>query len=247
MSANPKESLREKLYRAAIHCSHSITHTEIRLDIDFKQSGNALSQLADRLIAVAEPLESEVEELRNNLAFIERWAVYKVLSHPSKECLGVIQHYPPIKKITESYIDGVIPTTYDPYAEIEKLKAEVRELEMRSINDKVEVCEMEREVEELRAEVSQLEVYRTAGFILINRLCNIPKHNNFWIDRGRAMYAICQYEKIIGAGQIPPSLTAESEALQQVQMKNFERCGYAHLGIGAYIINHSSRDAVDGA
>ncbi|MBX9900998.1 MAG: hypothetical protein K2Y28_09470 [Burkholderiaceae bacterium] len=55
----------------------------------------------------------------------------------------------------------------------------------------------------LRAEVSQLEVYRTAGFILINRLCNIPKHKNFWIDRGRAMYAICQYEKLIGTGQIP--------------------------------------------
>lgn len=120
-------------------------------------------------------LEREVEELREDLKLIERWAVYKIGKHTAEECLSVIQHYPPIKAITKSYKDGVIPTSYNPYAEIEQL----------------------------RAKVAELEVYRTAGVILINRLCNIPKYNVFWIERARAMYAICQYDKSIGVGKIP--------------------------------------------
>lgn len=42
--------MRESLYRAAINCNHSIAHDEIILRIDPLKEGNALAQLADRLI-----------------------------------------------------------------------------------------------------------------------------------------------------------------------------------------------------
>lgn len=45
------DSTRQLLYRAAINCGHEITHDEIVLRVDPNQSGNALSQLADRLLA----------------------------------------------------------------------------------------------------------------------------------------------------------------------------------------------------
>ena len=46
-------ALRQVLYRAAIQCDHEITEEAVYLYANPKQSGNALSQLADRLEAAA--------------------------------------------------------------------------------------------------------------------------------------------------------------------------------------------------
>lgn len=56
------ETRREKLYRAAISCGHSIDSEVVKLYCDPRKSGNALSQLADRLDAVPpEPVFTPAE------------------------------------------------------------------------------------------------------------------------------------------------------------------------------------------
>lgn len=76
---------------------------------------------------------AEIERLNDDLAFVERWANHhgaKPHTTP-QEALSVIQHYPPIKAITRSYKDGVVPDTFDPYAAIERKDALLRQaLEM---------------------------------------------------------------------------------------------------------------------
>lgn len=68
--------------------------------------------------------EWALADVEKHLVFIERWAVH----HASKphitagEALGVLAHYPPIKAITNSYANGCPPETFDPCAEIERLK-----------------------------------------------------------------------------------------------------------------------------
>ncbi len=77
--------------------------------------------------ALADADRAQRVEQNEHLEFIERWAVHHA-SKPhvaAEEALGIIAHYPPIKAITKSYVDGVIPDTFDPYAEIERLKAEL--------------------------------------------------------------------------------------------------------------------------
>jgi hypothetical protein len=72
---------------------------------------------------------AEIEALKNTLQFVERWAVH----HGTKphmtpqEALSCIQHHPAIKAITKSYADGVVPTTFDPFAEIEALRKEAEQ------------------------------------------------------------------------------------------------------------------------
>jgi len=71
-------------------------------------------------------LADQVEALTNNLVFVERWAVHHAAKPhmTAAQALGVIAHYPAIRAITKSYVDGYVPETFDPYAEIEKLTAE---------------------------------------------------------------------------------------------------------------------------
>lgn len=76
-----------------------------------------------------EEAADHIEELESHLLFIERWASHHSRKQSAEECLGVIQHHPAIKAITKRYKDGVIPTTYDPYAEIAELRAKMSEHE----------------------------------------------------------------------------------------------------------------------
>lgn len=78
-------------------------------------------------------LEGQISKLNKDLAFVERWASHHGAKtcHSAESILGVIQHYPPIKAITNGYVDGVVPDTYDPYAEIAELRAKLAELETR--------------------------------------------------------------------------------------------------------------------
>lgn len=93
-------------------------------------------QLAwDAVNAATQHSASRIAELEDTLQFVERWANHhgaKPRTTP-KEALSVIQHYPPVKAITRSYADGVVPDTFDPYARIAELEAEVQAL--REAND----------------------------------------------------------------------------------------------------------------
>ena len=83
----------------------------------------------DKAAALLRTQHAAIERLTEDLDFVERWANYhgaKPHTTP-KEALSVIQHYPPIKAITRSYKDGVVPDTFDPYAEIERKDALLRQ------------------------------------------------------------------------------------------------------------------------
>ena len=68
--------------------------------------------------------EAEIERLKDDLQFVERWANHHGQKPhvTAQEALSCIQHYPPIRAITKSYSDGKVPTTYDSYSEIERLR-----------------------------------------------------------------------------------------------------------------------------
>ena len=73
---------------------------------------------------------AEIERLTEDLAFVERWANHHgAKPHTTaKEALSVIQHYPPIARITRGYVDGVVPDTFNPYAAIERKDALLRRI-----------------------------------------------------------------------------------------------------------------------
>ena len=96
---------------------------------------------------------AEIDALEDVLQFVERWAVH----HGTKphltpqEALSCIQHHPGIKAITKSYTDGVVPSTFDPFAEIEALK--------KDIDHKDAYCEqLGRELSKATAEIEALRV-----------------------------------------------------------------------------------------
>ena len=70
---------------------------------------------------------ARIAELEESLRFVERWVVH----HGSKpnisaeEVLSCIQHYPAIHEITKSYKDGKHPDTFNPYACISELEAQL--------------------------------------------------------------------------------------------------------------------------
>ena len=70
--------------------------------------------------------DAEIEDLKNDLRFVERWANHHGQKpHMSaKDALSCIQHYPAIRAITKSYTNGKAPETRDPYVEIATLTAE---------------------------------------------------------------------------------------------------------------------------
>jgi hypothetical protein len=87
-------------------------------------------QECDDLRALVSNQATEIAELKDNLQFVERWAVHHgTKPHVTAEqALSLIQHYPPIRAITKSYVDGKVPDTFDPYAQIAELKAKLAEV-----------------------------------------------------------------------------------------------------------------------
>lgn len=82
--------------------------------------------------AATQPQQERIAELERDLQFVERWANHHgAKPHTTaKEALSVIQHYPPITRITRGYADGVVPDTFDPYARIAELEAQVQALSL---------------------------------------------------------------------------------------------------------------------
>jgi hypothetical protein len=76
----------------------------------------------------ARALIAHIDRMEETLRTVERWANHHARkpSTTAAEALCVIQHHPVIRAITAGYADGVIPSTPDPYAEIERLKCALR-------------------------------------------------------------------------------------------------------------------------
>ncbi|EPD35937.1 hypothetical protein HMPREF9701_04970 [Delftia acidovorans CCUG 274B] len=85
--------------------------------------------VADMLQAAAtlRQQHAEIKAMRETLEFVERWAVHHASKpHMTAElALGSIQHHPEIRAITERYADGKRPDTFDPYARIAELEAQL--------------------------------------------------------------------------------------------------------------------------
>jgi len=94
-----------------------IEHSEY---VEFSERGKFQTRILYPAAAY-EALQKENAELKEDLQFVERWANHHGTkpSVTAQEALSCIQHYPSIAAITESYKDGVIPNTRNPYAEIE--------------------------------------------------------------------------------------------------------------------------------
>lgn len=80
--------------------------------------------------AATQRQQERIAKLERDLQFVERWANHHgAKPHTTaEEALSVIQHYPPITRITRGYADGVVPDTFDPYARIAELEAQVQAL-----------------------------------------------------------------------------------------------------------------------
>lgn len=89
-----------------------------------------VEKIADDAIELGNQQAIRIAKLEKHLQFVERWANHHgAKPHTTaKEALSVIQHYPPITAITRGYADGVVPDTFDPYARIAELEAQVQAL-----------------------------------------------------------------------------------------------------------------------
>lgn len=74
---------------------------------------------------VLRSMATEIASLRDDMNWIERCANHhgQKADVTAAKALSFIQHYPPIRAITKSYADGVVPDTRNPYAEIEDMRA----------------------------------------------------------------------------------------------------------------------------
>ena len=83
--------------------------------------------------AALESIAKERDRLLDDLRYVERVACHHAIKpHNTPEAmLSLIQWYPPIRDITRSYVDGITPSTPDPYAQhratIERLEGELAE------------------------------------------------------------------------------------------------------------------------
>lgn len=98
-----------------------------------------------------ERLKGELEESRRDLQFVERWANHHgVKPHiTAKEVLSMIQHYPPIRAITEGYEDGKIPDTPNPLDRAEQAERRAERLQAKVDSLMLEYCPDEMTPEQL--------------------------------------------------------------------------------------------------
>lgn len=104
----------------------------IRQIDDGGYSCHAVDMAWDAWQAATQRQQERIAELERDLKFVERWANHHgAKPHTTAEsALSVIQHYPPITAITRGYADGVVPDTFDPYARIAGLEAQVQALSL---------------------------------------------------------------------------------------------------------------------
>lgn len=121
------------------------------------------------MTAQTHPEALRIAELEKHLKFVERWAVHHgTKPHMTAEAaLGIIQHYPAIVNITDSYADGERPDTFDPYERIAELEAELVREAQRTAAEKLRADQMTEQHRmeaamnaEARGELAQLREKR---------------------------------------------------------------------------------------
>ena len=101
---------------------------------EYTEQSKVVMDCALAIIKKLEEQEVEYNKMKDTLVFVERWANHhgtKPHTTP-QEALSVIQHHPVIAKITKGYTDGVIPSTFDPYARIAVLESALKDLVVES-------------------------------------------------------------------------------------------------------------------
>lgn len=103
---------------------------------ELERDRDSWAKMAGYQTSRADAAEAEVERLKGDLQFVERWAVHHGTKQhtTAEEALGIIQHYPGIAAITDSYADGKRPEALNPYAEIERLKADAGRYQWIRVN-----------------------------------------------------------------------------------------------------------------
>jgi hypothetical protein len=104
----------------------------------------AVAEAADLIKRLAAERDAKDETIR----FIERWVNHHA-QKPNitpREVLSMIQHYPPIKEITESYVDGKVPDTPDPWQRTEAAKAEAMMWHGKLVEAEAEVARLREQL-----------------------------------------------------------------------------------------------------
>lgn len=101
------------------------------LRANLKLANSLLSDYSDTRAAFSQQiamLEEERAELRSTLRFVERMANHhgQKPHMTAEETLSWIQHHPGVTAITESYSDGKIPETPNPWKERDELRAKLQ-------------------------------------------------------------------------------------------------------------------------
>lgn len=80
---------------------------------------------ASELQAAIERQEQVMEGMADTLVSVERLACHHAVTGgmTAEQALCAIQHHPGIEAITESYKDGVVPETPNPWADLERHRA----------------------------------------------------------------------------------------------------------------------------
>lgn len=152
-------------------------------------------------------------EARDALQFVERWANYHGVKPTctAKAALSAIQHYPPIREITESYKDGKIPETRNPWEELSAATDRAEKAE-------AELARTQEAFESLTLQVSELELSRDAAVKDAERIDWIErtlfdKQWNAVIDSGsRTYWRICGPYRHVTAKMVGGTFRAAIDA-----------------------------------
>lgn len=124
----------ERLYREAdllmSEAADRIAELESRCTV-LNANLEAAQESYAQLEVVSNSYLQDVDDLERTLRTVERWANHHA-QHPNisaENALGVIQHHPAIRAITKGYADGVVPDTFNPYARIAVLEAQLSSAE----------------------------------------------------------------------------------------------------------------------
>jgi FtsZ-binding cell division protein ZapB len=104
-----------------------------RLKNEIKARSNGSKLFKFYINEEIEQLKEANKSMTQTLNYVERWANHHSVKPrmTAVEALSCIQHYPRILDITRGYADGKVPTTPNPFAECDALRAENEQLKER--------------------------------------------------------------------------------------------------------------------
>ncbi len=179
----------------------------IRQIDDGGYSCHAVDMAWDAWQAATQRQQERIAELERDLKFVERWANHHgAKPHTTaEEALSVIQHYPPITRITRGYADGVVPDTFDPYSRIAELEAQVQALTRKAVV-LAEKAEMHDAINRACADLPEgydlhIELEKNAGTVRLYLLDSDADVTDFGSDLGFVGEINAAIDAAIAAGK----------------------------------------------